>query len=192
MRSDEQIAIWTQISAMCVLKLRRRKSCTRRMKEWSRIKTWIGSKRKKKREYNQKEVLAWKDFVRVAIMRPSWWRGREGILYFADWTGLDCTSKTRTCKTWTCKTPTSKPRTCKIFKRGPTSVVLRCRLRIKLFFCKSLLPFSFIWFTNAEKIYKKKKKSPRFTNPVQSSPRSTVCREKGESSIYLLNHDTAV
>ena len=59
--------------AMCALKLRQRKSCTRRMKEWPRIKTRIGGMRK--REYNQRKYLPEKILLEIW---PSWWRGREG------------------------------------------------------------------------------------------------------------------
>ena len=58
---------------MCALKLRQRKSRTRRMKEWPRIKTRIGGMRK--REYNQRKYLPEKILLEIW---PSWWRGREG------------------------------------------------------------------------------------------------------------------
>ena len=59
--------------AMRALKLRQRNSCTRRMKEWPRIKTRIGGMRK--REYNQRKYLPEKILLEIW---PSWWRGREG------------------------------------------------------------------------------------------------------------------
>ena len=59
--------------AMCALKLRQRKSCTRQMKEWPRIKTRIGGMRKRK--YNQRKYLPEKILLEIW---PSWWRGREG------------------------------------------------------------------------------------------------------------------
>ena len=49
--------------AMCALKLRQRKSCTRRMKEWPRIKTRIGGMRK--REYNQRKYLPEKILLEI-------------------------------------------------------------------------------------------------------------------------------
>ena len=38
-------------------------------------------------------------------IQPSWWRGREDTLYFADWTGMDCTSKMMAQYTYLSMTP---------------------------------------------------------------------------------------
>ena len=77
-----------KFSAMCVLELRRRKSCRRRMAQNKNTDWWQEEKIKEniiKRNHLPEKILL--------EIQPSWWRGREGTLYFADWTGMDCISK---------------------------------------------------------------------------------------------------
>ena len=69
-------------------------------------------------------------FLRLTGLLYKFLPANLGILYFADWTGLDWTCKTRTSKTQTSKTRTSKTRTSKTRTcKTRTSKTRTCKTR---------------------------------------------------------------